>query len=72
MIKYIILTVVCTIIVMLLFFIFISAVYEAGRDVGRKEFKEKMDNLEALSREYQDQLAQVRAERKLMKKKGGD
>lgn len=68
MAKVIILSVLVTIAV-LLFLIWVAMIiFKAGEESARKELNDKITAAEDLSREYQERLAQVRAERNLMKR----
>lgn len=68
MAKIIIISVLVTIVV-LLFLIWVAMIiFKAGEESARKELNDKIATAEDLSREYQERLAQVRAERNLMKR----
>lgn len=66
--KYIIVTAMVTVILMLGIFVLLLAVYSAGKQSAEDELSKRNKELEDVLRDYQDQLAQLRVERKLIKK----
>lgn len=66
--KYIIITVVVTTIILVGLFSALVAAFGAGKLSAEKELTDKNKELEATLRDYQEQLAHIRVERKLAKK----